>query len=162
MLRRVIAALAGVDDKHGLGRINAAVKRALLSAETAFHSVSFGAGRAGRAEEENAVCFFVSRGRDRTTAGAGVSPCPARGRAGGTGFAFFFSRVWPRFARLKVLACGAACSMPVRPTTQSPFVVVFCFWCWCYLGQAYPGFWYCTAPCPGQPLTRHRFCRITM
>lgn len=132
----MIAALAGVDDKHGLGRINAAVKRALFSAETAFHSVSFGAGRVFRAEEENAVCFcFTGKGSDDS--GCGSVAMPGSGKGGRNAFCFF-SRV---AAVCKAEHARVRCCMLDACTAEDAivFVVVFCYWCWCYLGQAYPG-----------------------
>jgi hypothetical protein len=61
----VIATLAFVDDKHGLGRINAAVKRAFFcSLKRRFTAYRLEQGRReGRAEEEN-CCLLVSSGID--------------------------------------------------------------------------------------------------
>lgn len=92
-----MAALAGVDDEHGLGRIDAAAQNGrLFSAETAFHSVSFGGGRVGRAEEEeegggeDAVCFcFKGEGSDDGGCGSVAMPGLGEGRENTYAFCFF-------------------------------------------------------------------------
>jgi hypothetical protein len=69
----VIATLAFVDDKHGLGRINAAVKRAFFcSLKRRFTAYRLEQGRReGRAEEEN-CCLLVSSGIDDSGCREGV------------------------------------------------------------------------------------------